>query len=175
MHPAWFIEVKPPSKAAIKADNIEIETARQADYPALIALWEDSVRATHDFLAEEDLLMLKPLIFEQFITTLTLQVARAPGGEIKGFSGVGGDKLEMLFIDPSARGQGIGTALVEHAIDVQGVRKVDVNEQNELALGFYRHLGFEVRDRSPVDGLGKPYPLLHMALSSIDGPESRLS
>jgi putative acetyltransferase len=42
---------------------------------------------------------------------------------------------------------------------------VDVNEQNEQALGFYRHLGFEVVGRSPLDGQGKPYPLLHMTLA----------
>jgi hypothetical protein len=31
-------------------------------------------------------------------------------------------------------------------------------------LGFYRHIGFSVRGRSPLDGQGKPYPLLHMTL-----------
>ncbi len=148
---------------------MKIEPATQANYSELIALWEASVRATHDFLAEEDLLMLKPLIFEQFFDAMTLYVARAASGEIHGFSGVHGDKLEMLFIDPAARGKSIGTALVNHAVDVQGAHKVDVNEQNEQALGFYRHLGFKVVDRSPVDGLGKPYPLLHMALAHHEG------
>ncbi len=154
---------------------MQIERAAKTDYTALILLWEASVRATHDFLAEEDLLMLKPLIFEQFFDAMTLHVARDASGEIKGFSGVDDGKLEMLFIDPSVRGQGFGTALVDHAVDVQGVRKVDVNEQNKQALGFYRHLGFTEVGRSPVDGLGKPYPLLHMALSLIDEPEDHLN
>ncbi|MFI0472682.1 GNAT family N-acetyltransferase [Halomonas sp. HMF6819] len=160
MHPAWFIAVTPPARA-----DFEITMSTQSDYPALIALWEASVRATHDFLAEEDLLMLKPLIFEQFFDALTLRVAKAPNGEILGFSGVAAGKLEMLFIAPSARGKGIGQALVEYARREQGVSRVDVNEQNEQALGFYQRLGFTVLDRSPLDGLGKPYPLLHMALA----------
>jgi putative acetyltransferase len=45
---------------------------------------------------------------------------------------------------------------------------VDVNEQNEQAVGFYRHLGFEVEGRSSVDGLGLPFPLLHMRLPAAE-------
>ncbi|MGY0625916.1 MAG: GNAT family N-acetyltransferase, partial [Paraglaciecola chathamensis] len=42
--------------------------------------------------------------------------------------------------------------------------KVDVNEQNPKALGFYQRIGFKVVGRSELDGQGKPYPLLHLAL-----------
>ena len=72
--------------------------------------------------------------------------------------------IEMLFISPEARGKGIGAMLARHAIQTQDATKVDVNEQNSQALGFYLHLGFSVTARSALDGQGKPYPLLHMAL-----------
>ena len=39
---------------------------------------------------------------------------------------------------------------------------VDVNEQNHGAVGFYRHIGFEVTGRSDLDDQGRPYPLLHL-------------
>ena len=42
--------------------------------------------------------------------------------------------------------------------------ELDVNEQNPQALGFYLHEGFEVVGRSQTDGLGQPYPLLHLRL-----------
>ena len=42
--------------------------------------------------------------------------------------------------------------------------KVDVNEQNEQAIGFYQHYGFKTISRSELDGTGKPYPILHMEL-----------
>ena len=41
---------------------------------------------------------------------------------------------------------------------------MDVNEQNEQAVGFYEHYGFEVFDRSETDGMGDPFPILHMRL-----------
>jgi putative acetyltransferase len=71
----------------------------------------------------------------------------------------------MLFISPDARGSGIGKLLLNNAITNQGAFKVDVNEQNPQAIGFYEHMGFNVVGRSPLDGQGKPYPLLHLALN----------
>lgn len=43
-----------------------------------------------------------------------------------------------------------------------GATEVDVNEQNAQAVGFYLHLGFGQTFRRSTDGMGKPYPILHM-------------
>jgi putative acetyltransferase len=43
-----------------------------------------------------------------------------------------------------------------------GALTVDVNEQNPAAVGFYERLGFVVVGRSPRDGSGRPFPLLHL-------------
>lgn len=144
---------------------MKIENAVKAEHQLLIKIWESSVRATHDFLAESDLLELKSLILDQYFNRVDLNVARNCEGELVGFCGVSEGNIEMLFIAPQARGKGVGTLLASHAIRVQGAIKVDVNEQNEQALGFYKHLGFEVIGRSSLDGQGKPYPLLHMRLN----------
>jgi putative acetyltransferase len=81
-----------------------------------------------------------------------------------GFVGGGEAKVGMLFIHPDARGLGAGRRLLEYAVEESGARSLDVNEQNEQAVGFYQHLGWEVEGRSDVDDFGKPYPLLHMRL-----------
>ncbi|WP_421238082.1 acetyltransferase [Aeromonas jandaei] len=143
---------------------MKIDTVTRADYPALIALWEASVRATHHFLPEAEILALKPLILEHYFDAVTLHCARTEEGHIAGFSGVHEGKLEMLFVAPEARGGGVGRLLVQHAISQCDATLVDVNEQNEQAVGFYQKMGFAVTGRSPLDGQGKPYPLLHMAL-----------
>ena len=93
-----------------------------------------------------------------------LKCARNQRGEILGFCGVHDGNIEMLFISPESRGTGIGALLVDDTVQNQGATKVDVNEQNGQALGFYEHLGFRVVGRSPLDGQGRPYPLLHMEL-----------
>ena len=43
-------------------DDRQIRRTRAADHPALVALWERSVRATHDFLTEADIVALRPLV-----------------------------------------------------------------------------------------------------------------
>ena len=73
-------------------------------------------------------------------------------------------KIEMLFLHPQARGTGIGKQLLQYAVTQLGCTLVDVNEQNEQAVGFYKHYGFTVIDRTEKDGLGMPYPLLQMEL-----------
>jgi putative acetyltransferase len=40
----------------------------------------------------------------------------------------------MLFVDPVARGKGIGKLLMQYAIEEHKISKVDVNEQNEQAV-----------------------------------------
>jgi len=54
--------------------------------------------------------------------------------------------------------------LLRYAIERLNADELDVNEQNPQALGFYEKQGFEVIGRSEVDGMGQPYPLLHMRL-----------
>ena len=146
----------------MKVDNID-----QSDYIELIEIWETSVRATHDFLNEEDISFLKPLILEQYFDAVDLWCAKDEAGKILGFIGMADKNIEMLFISPAYRGQGIGKLLTNYAINKQGATKVDVNDQNPQAVGFYEHIGFKVVGRSATDGQGKPFPLLHMVLNLI--------
>lgn len=70
-----------------------------------------------------------------------LAIATDETGAPLGFAGVQDEALEMLFIHPSARGQGIGRALLAFAVNELGARRLDVNEQNPQAQGFYEHCG----------------------------------
>lgn len=135
------------------------------NYREVVNVWEASVRATHHFLPESDIQYFKPLILNQYLDSVQLSCLKDQQGKIAGFLGVAGGKIEMLFIHPDVRGQGVGKQLLLYAVQELGAKKVDVNEQNEQAVGFYQHLGFKVIGRSPVDGMGKPYPLLHMEIA----------
>lgn len=146
---------------------MNIENVEQIDYSILIEIWEASVRAIHDFLQEEDIVILKPLILEHYFDAVDLKCAKDESDKILGFCGVHEGNIEMLFISPEARGSGVGSQLTDYAVNHQGATKVDVNEQNKQALGFYERVGFSVVGRSPLDGQGKPYPLLHMELTKI--------
>lgn len=146
--------------------EIDLLTPTPADYPALTDLWERSVRATHLFLTEQAIRGFYPQVRDVFLPAVTVTAARdRQSGQFAGFAGTADGKLEMLFLDPTRRGQGLGRLLLEHCLRTQGVRAVDVNEDNPQAVAFYRHMGFTVTGRSEVDGSGKPFPLLHMQLT----------
>ncbi|WP_374951497.1 GNAT family N-acetyltransferase [Mucilaginibacter sp.] len=135
----------------------------KAEYPHLIDLWENSVRATHHYLTEDDIAVYKQLLQYKYLSQVKLYCTRQ-NGQMTGFVGIAGDLVHMLFIHPHAMGKGAGKRLLEFAIDQKQVKKVNVNEQNEQAKGFYRYMGFDVTGRSETDGAGKPYPILQMEL-----------
>lgn len=138
-----------------------IVPADKKDYPILIDIWESAVKATHDFLSEEDFEFYKkhiPIYFQH----VSLYVYKNEQNVIKAFLGISDDSIEMLFVDNKDRGTGIGKILLDYAINTLNARKVDVNEQNTQALEFYYHLGFVEVGRDEYDGEGKGYPILHL-------------
>lgn len=139
-----------------------IRNIETLDYPRLMEIWEDAVLNTHDFLKREDFLFYQKMVPTYFPHVNLLGYER--NGVLIGFMGVAEDNLEMLFIEHKHRGTGVGKELVYYAIDNLHICKVDVNEQNSQAIGFYQHLGFNVYGKSERDAEGKGYPILHMKL-----------
>lgn len=133
-----------------------------SEYPQLIEIWRSSVRATHDFLEEADFERIEALLVPAYFPAVNLLVAER-GGQPVGFAGLVDDSLEMLFVADSARGTGVGTALLAEAV-IQGITRVDVNEQNPAAHGFYLSKGFVQTGRDELDGDGRPYPIRHLSL-----------
>ncbi len=144
--------------------KLKIDKVEKTEYKEVVYVWEASVRATHHFLKEEDIEYYKPLILNMYLDAVELRCIKNNENNIVGFMGVAEGNLEMLFIHPEYRGKKIGQTLLNYSIEKLNVTKVDVNEQNEQAHGFYKKNGFEVIGRSELDSSGKPYPILHMKL-----------
>ena len=152
--------------------DMHVRPARVEDRERLLELWERSVRATHHFLEDRDVVALRPLVAEELASdALDWWVLVSATEALIGFLGFTNDTIEALFIDPDHRGQGGGKFLVAHAQSLSaGALAVDVNEQNEAALGFYKALGFSVVGRSPTDAGGRPFPMLHMKRAAPGAP-----
>lgn len=127
----------------------------------IIEVWEQSVRATHFFLAEDDIVFFTELVKEIDFESIPIFCAKKDA-TLLGFIGILDEKIEMLFVLPAMIGKGIGKALLSFAIEHCHAYMVDVNEQNIHARNFYEKNGFRVYARSATDSSGKPYPLLHM-------------
>lgn len=134
-----------------------------SEFSELVDIWRSVVRATHDFLAESDFERIQSNLASMYFPAVTLIVAERDGRPV-GFAGVAEASLEMLFVADAARGVGIGSALLAEAVANHAVTRVDVNEQNAAAHRFYLGRGFDQVSRSELDGDGRPYPILHLAL-----------
>lgn len=130
---------------------------------SLVVVWEKSVRATHLFLSEDEILNIKEYVPQALSGVENLIVAE-DNNNLVGFMGIEKESLEMLFIAPEEFGKGLGKELIKLGIKSYSVKKIAVNEQNPKAKGFYEHIGFKVYKRTDVDEQGNPYPLLYMKL-----------
>jgi len=141
-----------------------IRQGNAADYPQLLDIWLRAVRATHHFLQPSDIDGLLPQLRDVYFPAVELWVAVDTDDQPLGFIGFNENHVEMLFVDPERHGKGIGRALLDFGRQSRNAMSVDVNEQNPQATGFYEHYGFVQTGRSPLDGEGRPFPLLHMSL-----------
>lgn len=132
---------------------------------ALLKVWEKSVRATHLFLSEGEIVSIKEYVPQAISNIENLVIAEDENNNPVAFMGIENESLEMLFITPEERGKGLGKQLIQFGIKNYSVKKVAVNEQNPQAKGFYEHMGFQVYKRTDHDEQGNPYPLLYMSLS----------
>lgn len=141
-----------------------IVPAIPADYKEITDVWQASVKATHHFLPVDFTENLREQVETVYLPMVQLYCVKNEDGKILGFLGVADQKIEMLFLDPDTRGKGIGKQLTEFAIRTLKVNAVDVNEQNEQAVGFYLKMGFKQIGRSEKDAQGNDYPILHLSL-----------
>lgn len=119
--------------------------------------------ATHDFLSAEDRLAIGEEV-AGFLPETPMTLAADAADRALGFMIVDNGSVEALFVDAACHGQGVGKALIEYATRVLGARRLEVNEQNAGARGFYRRMGFREIGRKELDGQGRPYPLIVMEL-----------
>ena len=128
----------------------------------LLEIWEDSVKATHLFLLDDEIKKIKEYVPQALKEVEHLIIMENENDMPIAFMGIENTKLEMLFIKNNEREKGYGKQLMNYGIKKYNVNELTVNEQNPNAKGFYEHLGFKVYKRSEVDEEGNPYPILYM-------------
>lgn len=129
----------------------------------LLEVWENSVRATHLFLSDNEIKSIKEYVPEALNGIAHLVIAEDEKSSPMAFMGIEKGTLEMLFISPEERGKGLGRRLIQYGIENYSVNRLAVNEQNPQAKGFYEHMGFHIYKRTDLDEQGNPYPLLYMS------------
>ena len=67
------------------------------------------------------------------------------------------DFLEALFVEPAFFGRGIGTALLERALENKKSLRLNVYRDNQRAISFYRRHAFRITSEGIDTGNRLPY------------------
>lgn len=143
---------------------IEVKERTTTLIDQLSEVWEDSVKATHVFLSNEEINKIKEYVSQAISGVSHLVIIENESHQPFAFMGIEDTKLEMLFIKNSERGKGLGKQLLNYGIENYNVNRLAVNEQNPSAKGFYEYMGFKTYKRTELDEQGNPYPILYMRL-----------
>ena len=153
-----------------------IRMATKADHARIYDIWARSVKATHDFLSEADFTEIAEMVKVHYIPNAPFHVIVDDSDIALGFMGLSTPderpanvpegksfiNMDSLFLDPDSFGLGLGKALLQAPKDGYDIVRLDVNEQNPKAHGFYTSQGFVQTSRSETDDQGRPFPILHM-------------
>lgn len=136
---------------------------------ALVDLWEDSVRNSHEFLTENDIVLMKSEVRELLMASENTIVA-TDDETFLGFLGLRHNRIEMLFVHPKFFKRGVGTALLREVF-LRSLKQyesvvVDCNMENSRGLRFYTRLGFKEIGRSQKDSKGRDFPIVHLEVAS---------
>ena len=142
----------------------EVEDRTPVLINKLAEVWEDSVKATHLFLSEEEIMTIKEYVPQVLKKVAYLIIVENEDNIPIAFMGIENTKIEMLFIKNSERRKGLGKQLLNYGIENYNVNEVAVNEQNPNAKEFYEYMGFKIYKRTELDEQGNPYPILYMRL-----------
>lgn len=143
---------------------IEINELNPILIEQLFEVWDKSVRETHLFLSDSEIKNIAQYIPQALNSISHLIIAVNNEKKPVAFMGIEKRKLEMLFISPQYRGQGLGKQLLHYGMENYSINELGVNEQNPQAKSFYEHMGFQVYKRTDTDEQGNPYPILYMRL-----------
>ncbi|WP_426446482.1 N-acetyltransferase [Siccibacter colletis] len=122
-----------------------IRAARSDDLPALLELWLVSTTQAHPFIDENYWLESLGLVREVYLPGAQTWVWEENG--LKGFISVMDARfIGALFVAPDALSQGIGKALIRHAMARFPDLSLEVYQKNTRAVHFYHRQGFRIEE-----------------------------
>ena len=124
--------------------NIDTRVVAPGGDEFLEAAWELKERIRK----QEGVLRQRRGFFSDAYRRSTVHVLIEDGHRLVGFAAVRRDGyLLFLAVDPDRHGNGYGKALVAAVAEDHDTITCHARASNEEALGFYEHLGFEIKRR----------------------------
>ena len=118
---------------------VQVQERTQQLIRQLLNVWESSVRATHDFLSEEEIIKIREYVPMAIENVEYLIIAEKEFGEPVAFMGIDSNRLEMLFLSLEVRGKGLGKQLLQYGIETYNIQELTC-EQLRIHFGTGRSI-----------------------------------
>lgn len=138
----------------------EIQDLNDARLHIIMDIWHRAVQHTYNFIKGPDIITMRPTVLKNLREMDHIYGVNDDRGNLVAFMCIKGDHIMQLFVEPFHMRNGMGSALVEHAVNQLGVKLVVVNEENNNAMQFFRARGWAMRNRNLFDEFHLPYPVV---------------
>lgn len=125
----------------------------EQDLESVVTLWCNASIISHSFMPAKFWRDACPLMREVYLPLADTTVM-TDNGQIIGFVSTIEHQIAALFVDPDHQGQGVGSALLAHALAGQDIATLDVYAANASAQRFYERHGFRVAGEGIDDVTG---------------------
>ncbi|MDV2657681.1 GNAT family N-acetyltransferase [Pseudomonas aeruginosa] len=146
--------------------KVQIRPFESADLEKLSEIWFSASSRVHAFLGEQRLREQRVIVEDAYLPKSETWVAHHDHIPV-GFIGLINTFIGGLFIDPAMQGNGVGRALITHALKLKGELQLDVYADNRSAHSFYQRLGFEEVARQAEDDNGLPFEIVRMRFRAV--------
>jgi len=110
----------------------------------IMKIWLDASIKAHDFIDKQYWIDKYEVVKTEYIPNSETYVY-APNDEIKGFiSVINKSFIGALFVESKSQGQGIGSKLVDFAVEKYNKLTLSVYKDNSNAINFYKRKGFKI-------------------------------
>lgn len=131
-----------------------IREFQSGDLDRVAEIWLEANLQAHSFIPRQYWQgQLAPV--KAMLPQAKIFVFQGEEGELQGFLGLNGERIEGLFIWGPVRAQGLGKQLLDHAKAANNRLTLCVYQRNSRAAAFYRREGFQVEGEGIDENTGE--------------------
>lgn len=121
---------------------MDIESRDENLVNEILGVYEKSIEHLNGVMPKESMEEIKNNTEKMIKNIENLIIVKNDEENIIGFMGCENENLEMLYLHPDYKKQGIGKELINIAINNHNVNKAHIVKINTDGIDFCRHMGF---------------------------------
>lgn len=121
---------------------MDIESRDENLVNEILGVYEKSIEHLNGVMPKESMEEIKNNTEKMIKNIENLIIVKNDEENIIGFMGCEDENLEMLYLHPDYKNQGIGKELINIAINNHNVNKAHIVKINTDGIDFCRHMGF---------------------------------